>query len=74
MWTDKDEVTTTFGTIQQVKEENYQKGITAGQRLEREAILEYIEHHPQATPQEIAQEVQDRYKVSMNQILRRMGL
>jgi hypothetical protein len=73
-WQADDEVTTTFGTIQQVKEENYQTGLKAGQRIEREAILEYIEHHPNATLLDITDEIEGRYKSDMNQQLKRMGL
>jgi hypothetical protein len=43
----------------------YEQGISQGKRQEREAILEYIEYHPQATLQDIADEIEGRYKFDM---------
>jgi hypothetical protein len=43
----------------------YEQGISQGKRQEREAILEYIEYHPQATLQDIIDEIEGRYKFDM---------
>jgi hypothetical protein len=43
----------------------YEQGISQGKRQEREAILEYIEYHPQATLQDIVDEIEGRYKFDM---------
>lgn len=41
---------------------DYEAGIDNGKRQEREAILEYIEHHPKATLSDIIDEIDGRYK------------
>jgi len=43
----------------------YTAGFQNGKRYEREAILEYIEHHPDATAQDIADEIEGRYNSDM---------
>ena len=43
----------------------YSAGFNNGKRYEREAILEYIAHHPQATAEDIAAEIEGRYKSDM---------
>ena len=43
----------------------YSSGFNNGKRYEREAILEYIAHHPQATAEDIAAEIEGRYKSDM---------
>ena len=43
----------------------YEQGISQGKRQEREAILEYIEYHPQGTLQDIVDEIEGRYKFDM---------
>ena len=43
----------------------YTSGFNNGKRYEREAILEYIAHHPEATAQEIAAEIEGRYNSYM---------
>ena len=43
----------------------YAAGFNNGKRYEREAILEYIAHHPQATAEDIAAEIEGRYKSDM---------
>jgi hypothetical protein len=40
----------------------YEQGTDNGKRIEREAILEYIEHHPKATLSDIIDEIEGRYK------------
>ena len=40
----------------------YEYGTENGKRIEREAILEYIEYHPQATLSDIIDEIEGRYK------------
>jgi hypothetical protein len=40
---------------------DYEMGINQGKRQEREAILEYIVYHPQATLNDIVDEIQYRY-------------
>jgi hypothetical protein len=40
----------------------YEHGTDNGKRIEREAILEYIEYHPQATLADITDEIEGRYK------------
>ena len=40
----------------------YEHGTANGQRIEREAILEYIEYHPKATLEDIITEIEGRYK------------
>jgi hypothetical protein len=40
----------------------YEHGTDNGKRIEREAILEYIEHHPNATLSDIVDEIEARYK------------
>jgi hypothetical protein len=40
----------------------YDQGTDNGKRIEREAILEYIQYHPKATLQEIVDEIEGRYK------------
>jgi hypothetical protein len=93
-WKADDEVTTTYGTIQNAKEENYvagyydgvaerQKGNTAytdgfkaGQRNEREWILEFVEAH-EGIPinvADIVNEINGRYKREQDEIIRNMGL
>jgi len=39
----------------------YEQGIIQGKRQEREAILEYIVYHPQATLNDIVEEINYRY-------------
>jgi hypothetical protein len=41
---------------------DYEAGLENGKRIEREAILEYIEHHPKATLSDIIDEIEARYK------------
>jgi hypothetical protein len=41
---------------------DYDAGMENGKRQEREAILEYIEHHPNGTLEDIADEIESRYK------------
>jgi hypothetical protein len=93
-WKADDEVTTTYGTIQNAKEENYiagyydgvaerhkgntayTDGFKAGQRNEREWILEFVEAH-EGIPinvADIVNEINGRYKREMNDALRGMGL
>jgi hypothetical protein len=43
----------------------YTSGFNNGKRYEREAILEYIAHHPNATVEDIAQEIEYRYNTDM---------
>ena len=43
----------------------YTSGFNNGKRYEREAILEYIEHHPKATLEDIVDEIENRYKFDM---------
>ena len=43
----------------------YTSGFNNGKRTEREAILEYIEYHPEATVQDIADEINGRYEADM---------
>jgi hypothetical protein len=40
---------------------DYEMGITQGKRQEREALLEYIAYHPEATLNDIVEEIQYRY-------------
>ena len=40
----------------------YTSGFNNGKRIEREAILEYIQYHPKATLQDIIDEIEGRYK------------
>lgn len=93
-WKDSDEVTTTYGTIQNAKQENYvagfydgvaerqggntayTDGFKAGQRNEREWILEFVEAH-EGIPinvQDIVNEINSRYRVEMDEVLRSQGL
>jgi hypothetical protein len=44
---------------------DYTAGFKNGKRYEREAILEYIEYHPNATAQDIADEIEARYQSDM---------
>lgn len=44
---------------------DYTSGFQNGKRYEREAMLEYIEHHPNATLQDIADEIEARYNSDM---------
>ena len=39
----------------------YEQGIIQGKRQEREAILEYIVYHPQATLNDIVEDINYRY-------------
>lgn len=92
-WKDKDEVTTTFGTIQQAKQENYIRGFydglekkhsntaytdgfKAGQRNEREWILQFVEDHEgiPLTAQDVVLEIEGRYKKDQEERLRESGL
>jgi hypothetical protein len=92
-WKDSDEVVTTYGTIQQVKEENYTRGFydglekkhsntaytdgfKAGQRNEREWILRFIEDHEgmPITVEDIALEIEGRYKKEQEERIREAGL
>ena len=41
---------------------DYEAGTENGKRQEREAILEYIQYHPNATIEDIAAEIESRYK------------
>jgi hypothetical protein len=43
----------------------YTSGFNNGKRSEREAILEYIEYHPEATAKDIADEINGRYNSDM---------
>jgi hypothetical protein len=43
----------------------YTSGFNSGKRYEREAILEYIEHHPQATLMDLVAEIEGRYESDM---------
>jgi hypothetical protein len=43
----------------------YELGTDNGKRIEREAILEYIEHHPKATLADIVSEIESRYNFDM---------
>jgi hypothetical protein len=43
----------------------YTSGFNNGKRYEREALLEYIAHHPDATPEDIAAEIEGRYNSDM---------
>jgi hypothetical protein len=43
----------------------YTSGFNNGKRYEREALLEYIAYHPHATAQDIAEEIEGRYKADM---------
>jgi len=40
----------------------YELGTDNGKRIEREAILEYIEYHPTASLADIVAEIEARYK------------
>ena len=40
---------------------DYEMGINQGKRQEREALLEYIAYHPDATLNDIVEEIQYRY-------------
>jgi hypothetical protein len=93
-WKDSDEVTTTFGTIQNVKQENYVQGyydgvderrkgdtayndgIKAGQRIEREYLLDFIAEHEgiPLSVEDFVVEINARYKAEQNETLRRLGL
>lgn len=93
-WKDSDEVTTTYGTIQNVKQENYvagfydgvaerqggntayTDGFKAGQRNEREYILEFVEAHVgiPINVSDIVNEINGRYKREQDEIVRGMGL
>ena len=44
---------------------DYTSGFNNGKRYEREAILEYIAYHPDATAEDIAAEIEGRYKSDM---------
>jgi hypothetical protein len=93
-WKDSDEVTTTFGTIQNVKQENYVQGyydgvderrkgdtayndgIKAGQRIEREYLLDFISYH-EGIPinvQDFVVEINARYKAEQDETIRKLGL
>ena len=93
-WKSDDEVTTTYGTIQNVKQENYlagfydgvaekqsgntayTDGFRAGQRNEREYILEFVEAH-EGIPinvADIVNEINQRYKKEQDEIIRGMNL
>ena len=41
---------------------DYEAGTENGKRQEREAILEYIEYHPNASLSDIVDEIEHRYK------------
>jgi hypothetical protein len=43
----------------------YEQGTDNGKRIEREAILEYIEYHPKATLEDLAREIQSRFEFDM---------
>ena len=43
----------------------YTSGFNNGKRYERESLLEYIAYHPDATAQDIAEEIEGRYKADM---------
>ena len=43
----------------------YTSGFNNGKRYEREAILEYIAYHPDASAQDIADEIEGRYNSDM---------
>ena len=44
---------------------DYTAGFNNGKRYEREAILEYIAYHPDATAEDIAAEIEGRYNSDM---------
>ena len=44
---------------------DYTSGFSNGKRYEREALLEYIAHHPNATAQDIAELIEYRYNSDM---------
>jgi hypothetical protein len=44
---------------------DYELGTDNGKRIEREAILEYIEHHPKATLADLVDEIEARYRFDM---------
>jgi hypothetical protein len=87
-------VTTTFGTIQNVKQENYVQGyydgvderrkgdtayhdgIKAGQRIEREYLLDFIAEHEgiPLSVEDFVVEINARYKSEQNETLRKLGL
>lgn len=48
---------------------DYEIGIANGKDKERKAILEYIEYHPDATIQDIVDEIEGRYRQDMNALL-----
>jgi hypothetical protein len=93
-WKDSDEVTTTYGTIQNVKQENYvagfydgvaerqggntayTDGFKAGQRNEREWILEFVEAHVgiPINVGDIVNEINGRYKTEQDEIVKGLGL
>jgi len=43
----------------------YTAGFNNGKRYEREALLEYIAYHPDATAQDIAEMIEYRYNTDM---------
>ncbi len=43
----------------------YTVGFNNGKRYEREALLEYIAYHPDATAQDIAELIEYRYNTDM---------
>jgi hypothetical protein len=43
----------------------YTAGFNNGKRYEREALLEYIAYHPDATAQDIAELIEYRYNTDM---------
>ena len=92
-WNEQDEVTTTYGTLEQAKQENYIRGFydglekkhsntaytdgfKAGQRSEREWILQFIEDHEgmPITGADIALEIQGRYKKEQEERIKEAGL
>jgi hypothetical protein len=44
---------------------DYELGTDNGKRIEREAILEYIEYHPKATLEDLVSEIKARSKFDM---------
>lgn len=44
---------------------DYTSGFSNGKRYEREALLEYIAHHPKATAEDIAELINYRYNSDM---------
>jgi len=54
----------------------YSNGFRAGQRHEREYLLTFVEDHEgfSLNVQDVVNEIEGRYKVEMNELLKGMGL